>query len=83
MRGLAIIFLKVYSRTLSNVFYGLGARCRFHPTCSEYARQAFETRSTFEAFRLVVIRLMKCGPWHDGGIDEVPETGVERIACSG
>jgi putative membrane protein insertion efficiency factor len=69
MRRLAILFLKFYQRFLSPVAYSLGARCRFYPTCSEYAMTNFKEKPLHKAFVLSLIRLLKCGPWHEGGID--------------
>lgn len=48
--------------------------CRFYPSCSEYSRQAIEKHGLAAGLRLGVVRLCKCHPFHDGGVDEVPET---------
>jgi len=56
----------------------LGNRCRFHPTCSTYARLSIEQFGPVRGSWLALCRLAKCGPWHPGGIDEVGEhTHVE------
>jgi len=47
--------------------------CRFTPTCSEYAAEALQEHGAFKGAGLAVIRLVKCGPWHPGGWDPVPE----------
>ncbi|MDI9259711.1 membrane protein insertion efficiency factor YidD [Alicyclobacillus sendaiensis] len=47
--------------------------CRFTPTCSEYAVQAISRFGVIYGGWLAVRRLLKCGPWHPGGVDEVPE----------
>ncbi|MEI7566950.1 MAG: membrane protein insertion efficiency factor YidD [Opitutaceae bacterium] len=46
--------------------------CRFSPTCSHYARDAFQTHGLFFGLFLAARRLVKCGPWHPGGEDLVP-----------
>ncbi|MBT3181508.1 MAG: membrane protein insertion efficiency factor YidD [Deltaproteobacteria bacterium] len=56
----------------SPILSGLGANCRFHPTCSDYAREAFQKKSSKQAVALILKRLMRCGPWHPGGVDKVP-----------
>jgi putative membrane protein insertion efficiency factor len=71
---LAVAALKIYQAVFSPILSGLGCRCRFYPTCSDYARDAFGKKNTFKALSLVVIRMLKCGPWHDGGVDFVPGT---------
>ncbi|WP_350246741.1 membrane protein insertion efficiency factor YidD [Rhodococcus sp. D-6] len=47
--------------------------CRFTPTCSEYAVEALRTRGVVVGAVLASVRLLKCGPWHPGGWDPVPE----------
>jgi len=46
--------------------------CRFHPSCSSYAREAFITYGILKGGLLTVIRLAKCHPFHQGGFDPVP-----------
>lgn len=47
--------------------------CRFTPTCSQYAVDALSEYGLIRGSWLVVIRLAKCGPWHPGGWDPIPE----------
>jgi putative membrane protein insertion efficiency factor len=49
-----------------------GGRCRFHPSCSVYAREAIFVHGPFRGALLATRRLIKCGPWHKGGLDPVP-----------
>ncbi|HEV3243871.1 MAG TPA: membrane protein insertion efficiency factor YidD [Chthoniobacterales bacterium] len=59
---IAIFLIRVYQRTLSRFLSRLGVRCRFHPTCSEYAILALQRfgfrRGTAKAFQ----RLIRCRP---------------------
>lgn len=50
----------------------LGQHCRFSPTCSHFAVDAFKKYPAYKAFYLTVCRLLKCHPWHPGGYDPVP-----------
>jgi hypothetical protein len=50
----------------------IGARCRFYPSCSAYAHQAFETYPWRHALMLSLKRLARCHPWNEGGVDRVP-----------
>ena len=46
--------------------------CRFYPSCSEYAKQAFNYYGPAKATGLVLIRIVKCNPCHSGGCDFIP-----------
>ncbi len=56
----------------------LPKRCRFYPTCSEYAREAILVHGVLKGGYLAARRLLKCGPWHPGGYDPVPEPPSRR-----
>lgn len=70
MRAIFIALIRVYQRVISPV---LGPRCRFYPTCSEYARQAIETHGPWRGSWLSLRRIGRCHPFHPGGVDPVPE----------
>jgi putative membrane protein insertion efficiency factor len=61
-----------YSRAISPA---LPARCRFYPTCSAYAAEAIARHGAARGSWLALRRLLKCAPWHPGGVDLVPGTG--------
>ena len=65
----AVRVLAIYQRIFSVFFFG---RCRFHPTCSEYARIVFKRFSFFSACRLTIWRLLRCHPFCPGGEDPPP-----------
>lgn len=46
--------------------------CRFYPTCSQYALEALEKYGALKGSWLALRRILKCHPWHEGGIDPVP-----------
>ncbi len=72
MNRLLIWMIDAYRVALSPVVHALGGGCRFHPTCSAYAREALETHYWSRALQLIAARLVKCGPWNAGGVDPVP-----------
>lgn len=51
----------------------IGRRCRFYPTCSEYALEAIASHGTGRGLALALRRLGRCHPWHRGGVDPVPD----------
>jgi hypothetical protein len=65
---LFISFIKAYQRLISPA---LGAHCRFHPTCSNYALVAFQKKPFLPALVLIITRILKCNPLHGGGYDPV------------
>ena len=68
MRKLAIALIRVYQYALSPF---LGKKCRFYPTCSEYAEEAFSRYGFFKGGYLTLRRVVKCQPFHSGGYDPV------------
>jgi putative membrane protein insertion efficiency factor len=61
--------LSFYSAYISPM---LPAHCRFHPSCSHYMREAIEQHGLQRGAYLGVRRILKCHPWHPGGLDPVP-----------
>jgi putative membrane protein insertion efficiency factor len=51
----------------------IGPRCRFYPSCSEYAETAYQRFGFIKGSLLSIKRIGKCHPWHEGGIDLVPD----------
>jgi putative membrane protein insertion efficiency factor len=47
--------------------------CRFTPTCSQYAVDALSEYGVLRGGWLSLVRLIKCGPWHSGGWDPIPQ----------
>ncbi|MBI3227806.1 MAG: membrane protein insertion efficiency factor YidD [Mycolicibacterium cosmeticum] len=74
MRGRAarsvIVVIQLYRTMVSPLRL---PTCRFTPTCSEYAVDALTEWGLIRGGWLAVVRLAKCGPWHRGGWDPIPE----------
>ncbi len=58
----------------------IGNQCRFYPTCSHYSEEALNRYGFFIGSYLTLRRLIKCHPWHQGGLDPVPE--LKKTCCS-
>ncbi len=61
--------IRVYELTLRPV---IGANCRFYPSCSAYAREAICSHGAGRGALLAGRRILRCHPWHPGGLDPVP-----------
>jgi putative membrane protein insertion efficiency factor len=53
----------------------IGPRCRYLPTCSDYALEALETHGLARGLFLAAKRLLRCHPWGGSGYDPVPPLG--------
>jgi len=71
MTPLISVFHTVYRRFFSPALHLLmpGFGCRFVPTCSHYAVIALRTFPLHRALFLIGRRILRCHPWHDGGVD--------------
>jgi uncharacterized protein len=70
MRGLAIAPIKLYQRLISPM---VGQRCKYYPSCSEYAVQAVQRFGILRGLVLAAWRLLRCNPWSHGGFDPVED----------
>jgi uncharacterized protein len=68
MRQFCVQLLAAYHRWISPAF---PPACRFEPTCSQYASEAVERYGVLTGLGMAVLRLLKCHPFHPGGIDPV------------
>ena len=66
-----IWLISIYQRLISPL---LGPCCRFHPTCSDYAKEALESHGLVMGIWLTIKRLSKCHPLGGGGFDPVPRS---------
>ena len=70
MTRLLLALIAVYKGVLSPIF---GPRCRFHPSCSDYAREAITRFGAGRGGLLAMWRIARCQPLCTGGMDPVPE----------
>ena len=50
-----------------------GQNCKYHPTCSQYAKEAIFMRGVIVGAFLSFLRILKCNPFSNGGYDPVPD----------
>ena len=80
MKRLLVLLLRAYQLGLSPY---LGQKCRFYPTCSNYAMEAIGLHGAWRGALLAGKRICKCHPWHPGGVDPVPPKPGTRPAPDG
>ncbi|MEA5476050.1 membrane protein insertion efficiency factor YidD [Pseudanabaena galeata UHCC 0370] len=75
MKKLVILLIQFYRLFISPLF---PPRCRFQPTCSQYAVTAIDRFGLFKGGGLTIKRVCSCHPWNMGGYDPVPELLVNQ-----
>jgi uncharacterized protein len=70
-----LALIRLYQLTLSA---WLGGQCRFYPSCSQYAREAIQVHGALRGSALAGWRILRCGPFTDGGFDPVPRARIRK-----
>ena len=73
MRRVALVAIRGYQRLLSPL---LGPRCKYHPSCSQYAADAVRELGVARGTVLAAWRLARCNPWSHGGVDYAHDQGL-------
>ena len=73
MRNIILTLIRFYQAAISPM---LAPRCRFYPSCSEYAAEAINHHGALRGLWLGLSRLGKCHPFHPGGFDPVPSVNT-------
>ena len=79
VRWLAVLPIRVWQRLISPMF---GERCKYYPSCSEYAAQAIGRFGILRGLVLAGWRLLRCNPWSHGGFDPVEDQRLFRTRPS-
>ena len=58
-----------YKKHISSFLADRGVYCKFHPTCSEYTKQAIEKYGAFKGIYIGIKRILRCNPFSKGGYD--------------
>ncbi|MCD6328939.1 MAG: membrane protein insertion efficiency factor YidD [Candidatus Cloacimonetes bacterium] len=69
MNHFFVFLITIYQKIISPIFPD---SCRFYPSCSTYAKNAFQKYSFFKAVYLSSWRILRCNPWSRGGFDPLP-----------
>jgi putative membrane protein insertion efficiency factor len=74
-RRAAVAPIRLYQRVISPMF---ASRCRYYPSCSEYAAQAIGRFGIIRGLILAGWRVLRCNPWSPGGVDLVEDQRLFR-----
>ncbi|MEE3333537.1 MAG: membrane protein insertion efficiency factor YidD [Ruminococcus sp.] len=66
-------FIKAIRFYQKNISPNTKPKCKYYPTCSQYAVEAIEIHGAFKGFFLSLWRFLRCNPFSRGGFDPVPE----------
>ena len=72
----AVAPIRLYKRFITAF---LGPRCRFYPSCAGYTADAMLRHGVLRGTYLAARRLLRCDPWHPGGVDKVPDRFSFRL----
>lgn len=72
MKAIAIAPIRLYQAMISPL---LGRRCRYHPSCSEYAVGAIRHHGALRGSAMAGWRILRCNPWSPGGVDYPDDRG--------
>jgi putative membrane protein insertion efficiency factor len=75
LRAIAIAPIRLYQRAISPA---IPKRCKYYPSCSEYAVQAVRSYGILRGLVLAAWRLLRCNPWSLGGVDFVEDQKLFR-----
>jgi len=73
MSALLLAPIRFYQRVISPA---MPRRCKYHPTCSEYAAGALRSHGVLRGLVLAGWRLLRCTPWSHGGVDLVEDQSL-------
>jgi uncharacterized protein len=75
VRALVVAPIRIYQKVVSPLF---GTRCKYYPSCSEYAAQAITKFGILRGLVLAGWRVLRCNPWSHGGVDPVEDQRLFR-----
>ena len=78
-RNAAFVLLKIYRLVVSPLY---GDVCRYYPSCSAYTMRSIQSFGLVRGTWLGLRRLVRCHPWAEGGVDDIPAERSQRFVIS-
>ncbi|MEQ1735064.1 MAG: membrane protein insertion efficiency factor YidD [Rhodoglobus sp.] len=78
-RNICVGILTAYRAVISPLY---GDVCRYYPSCSHYTLQAIQQHGVLKGVWLGTVRIARCHPWAEGGIDDVKPASHERYVVT-
>ena len=75
LTAILLLPIRAYQRWISPA---LAPRCRYYPTCSDYAARSIRELGPIRGTILAAWRLLRCNPWSHGGVDHVHDRRIFR-----
>ena len=70
MKNFFIKLIRLYQKRISA---NTSSKCKYYPTCSNYAIEAITIHGAFKGTLMAIYRILRCNPFSKGGYDPVPE----------
>ncbi len=74
MKRIPVLLVHAYRATVGRL--AAGGRCKYHPSCSQYALDAYEEHGVLKGTVLSAWRLLRCNPWSHGGVDHARDQAL-------
>lgn len=71
MKKFLIFLINLYQKNISSWLESKNIKCKFHPTCSEYTKQAVDKYGIIKGSILGMKRILRCNPFSKGGVDKL------------
>ena len=71
MKRFLVFLIEKYQKHISSFFEAKGVKCKFYPTCSEYAKHAIQKYGAIKGSWIGIKRSLRCNPFSKGGYDPI------------
>ena len=72
MKKILVFLINWYQKNISSWLESKNIKCKYYPTCSQYAKEAIQKYGSLKGTSMAMKRILRCNPFHKGGFDPVP-----------